>query len=524
MGEYGTPLEVADPSNPDLVHLLSVTSHQNFSVPSGMVGAGPLVAQAPAARSTVVSAARLPAKQRRVRHLRCLALRATNHMSSQWRLRLSVDVACLTEAKMGSDNALPTITPSATVNSNGGGNSTTDTDAMLGSRFRLLFEATDPSHTSHPHWEVDGDRLAKRIESCAERMASVRLVVSADGGTTEWFAASLALSELVFFGVELSESHVRFPPLTLVVELVDGFYCLPPTLEWMALHEALPTVPPPKTVTGDSYSLAEFVSLIQHWQSWRSKSVERVGLHQLLDEALDGRGAMLELEGAQQAKQQRLRELRERRAELRSALEQQQHLNLARRAAVEALCNAVVHRRGGVEQLTTLVRGPASGEEARLAADARDAGNRMRELLRSILRELRTVYIVTVRPRADAATDRPSPRKLKVCSLIVPGRALTTSSRSAPPRAHLWQLVLTRRCRHSMAPNLSSIGSFVASICPTRTSWAASRTRLPPPWATWRTAWRCLRIGLAFHCGIPSPCWARAPPSAMTFPLPPRYV
>lgn len=265
VGEHGSPLQVANPGFPDLVNLLSMASQKSFAVPPANV----VISSTKATAGTqVIGAARLPARQRRVRHLKSVSFYNGPRSCQSWTLKIYV-----AGPEAGHDVC--------------------------------VHQQTEQLLTQSPHWELDGTRLAKHM--FAERAVGATFSFhgtginvdhdddyddgdgDGDAEEDEQVLVSFAFEELCFFGVELSEAHVRFPTGALVVELVDGYYCQQSVLEYLLAHAALPTIAPPKTVQGESYTLAEFVSLIQTWQLFRNKKTETSGLQVLLEQTLDER-------------------------------------------------------------------------------------------------------------------------------------------------------------------------------------------------------------------------------------------
>lgn len=116
--------KVADPMQPELVNLLNAATTRNLTLPA----ATPPSDARP--RTTVLGSSRMPARQRRLRHLHGVSFRRMSSLARCW---LSLQLA---------DEEMP------------------------------VWYQEGPAHSANPEWEIDGARIAKKdaaIEKCEVR-------------------------------------------------------------------------------------------------------------------------------------------------------------------------------------------------------------------------------------------------------------------------------------------------------------------------------------------------------------------
>ena len=297
-GEHGSPLAVVDRSQPELVQLLNQASQRPLNASRGAL-----------LRSSVAGMARLRPGQRRLEQVVGLALRELPRPLRRALLTLHV---------------------------------APDGPAVL-----AVEGAPD---TRNPEWDVDGVRAA--AATCADETAVVPPRVNVFWMCV-WEAEEqlalkrrVSLGELAYVGHDLSERHVALPPGALLVELPDGFYVEESVLQQLLAQARLPTLPPPRAMTAESYTLTEFASLIQASQQHREWAAETQQLQQALNAAIAAQAA----ENAAQVAHRDLRllELQTRRAALQERLAAERQRAEEAREAVHASCGGILQGRSWI--------------------------------------------------------------------------------------------------------------------------------------------------------------------------------
>mgnify|MGYP001210763358 CR=1 FL=1 len=212
------------------------------------------------------------------------------------------------------------------------------------------------------------------------------------------------LGELHYIGHELSEPHVVFPPRTLVVELSDGFYCTEAATSQLSMAAALPSLLPPKPLSTESYSLAEFVALTQAWQQWRNKKTETAGLERAVAAALLREGFMERStkDLAAKKKAQRLQALKVRRDALKAQLVSEKERTEGLQESVRGRCEAVLEGRTELGASVSELEEPMRAAMAELMNQRDGLLQLTQDMNREMLRQLRAIYPITC--KAVAAT------------------------------------------------------------------------------------------------------------------------
>ena len=146
--------------------------------------------------------------------------------------------------------------------------------------------------SKNPEWEVDGVILMGCDATLAPRVHDFWVCVW-NGEEELVLKRHVVLSELVCIGTELAEA--RFPPSSLVLELAgDGLFVKEDTAEQMRLDGGLPSVSSSlvKQMIVESYSLVEFVSLLQGAHALKEAEHERDELQKQLDRQLVEKGVV----------------------------------------------------------------------------------------------------------------------------------------------------------------------------------------------------------------------------------------
>jgi hypothetical protein len=343
-GEHGSPLAVVDPSRPELVHLLNQAAQRPLNASRGAM-----------LRSSVAGMARLRPGQRRLEQVVGLAIRELPHALKRSLLTLHV--------------------------------------TQSGPAALAIEGAPD---TRNPEWDVDGTRAA--AATCAEEAAVVPPRVSVFWICVWEEADQLALkrrvslSELAYMGHELSERHVVFPPSSLLVVLPDGFYVEEHVLQQLSTQARLPTVPQPRPMTAESYTVGEFAALIQASQQHREWAAEAQQLQQALNAALLAQGTE---NGSQVAHHDvRLLELQTRRAQLQERLAAERQLTEEAQQLARTSCVGVLQGRSWIGAADAALDECARRTLPELQQQSAALRTATHDLHAGMLRQLRAVFPV----------------------------------------------------------------------------------------------------------------------------------
>jgi hypothetical protein len=347
-GDFGSPLQVAEKTVPELVQLLAAASQRPLNASLRLSGA-------PKARPS----------QRRVEQLMGVACRGLSRVA----VRATLTIHWSREG------------PAVAVEQN-------------------------ELSSCNPEWEIDGGVLVRgkdgrSEESLVQRQTEMWICVwsEEESGVVLVLKRFVKLSELVYVGHELTETRVRFPPCTLVIELADGFYVDEESAATMRVGGHLPTVAPPKQMVAESYSLSEFVTLLQLAQHHKESCAERNELQAALDCQLLQAAPVA---AAVESREVRLMALKARRAQLQEQIAQQKED--ATKKMTEALCGEVLRGRLWIGNAQTTMEENFRSKLPELSEQRRGMAEGTSTLLSSMLAQLRNIFPVAQLPQGGGWT------------------------------------------------------------------------------------------------------------------------
>lgn len=209
----------------------------------------------------------------------------------------------------------------------------------------------------NPEWELDGALLAGPDAVLSARRSELWLCVwsrhdDKDGDATLLLKRRVQLGELVLLGSELAGAPEPFPPCSLVLELADGFFVDEATSRALlvgsggvAAQQQQQQAASSRQMVADSYSLPEFVALLQSAHACRESVAEHDELRAALGQALAARPQQAAVAASTAPREARLAALRQRAAELAAAADQERAAAAAAREAAEKLCADVLRGR-----------------------------------------------------------------------------------------------------------------------------------------------------------------------------------
>ncbi len=345
-GEHGTPLAVVDPSHPELVQLLNQATQRPLNASRGSQ-----------LRSSVAGTPRMRPGQRKLDHVVGLAVR---------------------EMRAPLRNSILTV--------------------HLGKTEPPVLVVEGPSDTRNPEWDLDGTRAcsascaAAATDDVGPARTGVFWICVWDGPDELVMKRRVSLGELVYIGHEVSELHVVFPARSLVLELVDGFYAEEATVQELAASARLPSLQPPKVMTAESYTLAEFAQLIQGAQQHRDWAAETRQLQQTLSAALAARGA--DSVAGVAHRDVRLLALHTRRAQLQEQLEEERMASAQCKQEVAASCSDILQGRSWIGAADANLEECARRTLPELDNQNAALRSATHDLHASMLRQLRAIFPV----------------------------------------------------------------------------------------------------------------------------------
>lgn len=426
-GEQGSPLDVADPTHPELVHVLlhaatlqnsvsstpspssaAASSSSGANVTSGSsvgsgagVGVGPFnssqggsgnplsasnaynplsVSSSNATMSStsggpstggviVLGQSRLAPRQRRVRHLVSLQFRrCEEHLMNRCWLSLEGIVGEAEE------------------------------------KVSFLDCVEGVSNTLNPEWDVDVNVMGRNTMQATDKCSVMRVSLwrEGNGSIVLLLRRRVALEELVYIGFELSELHVVFPPKTLIVELTDGYYVSKDVLEAMIASAAVPAVVPPRPMTVESFSVSEFVGLTSAWNLLQEKKQEQAHLASELESALEKHSqdqGVIKAE-RQKKREMRLHALRMQRDALRAECTMHKDAVDSVREEVKQMSEAVLQGRTEISRRLGQLEEMDRSVVSQLVAQKQQMDEATKHMYRWMIRELSMVYLV-VAPKGN---------------------------------------------------------------------------------------------------------------------------